>query len=205
MKDSNAEEMAMFRFGLIAPVVNATFTQPSKLAYYREVCAMPLKLPDKTTTSYSPSTLSYWENLYRKGGFEALIHKARSDKGHSRKLSENAKEAIAAIRREFPRVNATIIYERLIESGVINKHDVSLSTVQRYLKTVPGSAYSLPKKDRRAFEAEEVCGIWQADTLYGPYITDGKKKRRTYLMSIIDDKSRLVVGTRFFLRWCRQG
>jgi hypothetical protein len=54
-------------------------------------------------------------------------------------------------------------------------------------------------KDRRAFEAEHVCGIWQADTLYGPYIQAKNKKARTYLVTIIDDKSRLIVGSRFFL------
>ena len=200
MDDRNAEAMAMFRFGLIAPVINGTHTQPSKLAYYRAVCATPFTLPDDTKASYAPSTLSYWESLYRRGGFEALIHRSRADKGYPRKLTVEAMEAIDRLRSEFPRINATIIYERLIETGAIRKHDVSLSTVQRFVRTRSQSDKPYrSKKDRKAFEAEYVCGIWQADTMYGPYIQDGRSKRRTYLMSIIDDKSRLVVGACFFM------
>ena len=40
--------------------------------------------------------------------------------------------------------------------------------------------------------------MYQADTCYGPYITEDSVKRRTYLIMIIDDKSRLIVGGRFF-------
>jgi hypothetical protein len=41
--------------------------------------------------------------------------------------------------------------------------------------------------------------MWQADTCYFPYIPDGNgKKRRTYLIAIVDDHSRLIVGARLF-------
>lgn len=51
------------------------------------------------------------------------------------------------------------------------------------------------EKDRRAFESARVNGIWQADTLYGPYV--GSPARRAYLQAVIDDKSRKVVSARF--------
>jgi transposase InsO family protein len=200
MDDKTAQKMAMFRFGLIAPALNGTFTQQCKQAYYRDVTSRPLVLPDNTTRSYAVPTLVYWEGLYRKGGFDALANKGRSDAGHPRKLAQEAKDAIVALRREFPKINATIIYERLIEQGVIGARDVSLSTVQRFVrKRCPGPHVMPDGRDRRAFEAERVCGIWQADTLYGPYIKAHGRKARTYLVTIIDDKSRLIVGSRFFL------
>ena len=200
MDEKHAIEMAMFRFGLIAPALNGTFTQASKYAYYREVAAEPLTLPDGTSAVYAQSTLAHWEGLYRKGGFEALVVKKRADKGHSRKLAAEAADAIIAMKREFPRINSTMIYERLIEQGVINKHEVSLSTVQRFVRA-RADLCGVPEgvKDRMAFEAECVCGIWQADTMYGSFVGEGKKRSRSYLMSIIDDKSRLITGARFFL------
>ena len=199
MEDPDRYEMAMFRFGLIAPVINGTYSAPSKAAYYRDVVAGGLTLPDGTPADYAARTLSYWEWRYRADGFDALIDKGRGDKGHSRKLEPEAIEAILALKRTFPKINATMVYEHLIENGTIKKCDVSLSTVQRFVRNNQDLG-RLPKeaKDRKAFEAERVCEIWQADTLHGPHVHDGTKKRRAYLISAIDDKSRLIVSSRFF-------
>jgi transposase InsO family protein len=200
MQDVDAQKMAMFRFGLIAPVINNTFAEPSKMAYYRAVTSDVLTLPNGKRTSYSPSTLSYWEMLYSKGGFDALVHKARSDKGYPRKLTQEAIDALYTLRKEFPKINATMIYEKLIEDGIICATDASLCTVQRFVRAHAGDICGqTQQKDRKAFEAERVLGLWQADTLYGPYVGVGKDKKRAYLISIIDDKSRLIVGGRFFL------
>lgn len=200
MGKDDAIEMAMFRFGLIAPVINNTFSEASKTAYYRKVCADVLMLPNGAMASYAAATFSYWESLYRKGGFDALKSKARSDKGYPRKLTPEAMDAIFALRKEFPKINATIILERLIEEGVIASGDVSLSTVQRFVRARSGDITpDTPIKDRKAFESERVCQMWQADSLYGPYVIAECGKSRAFLIAIIDDKSRLLVGGRFYL------
>jgi hypothetical protein len=53
-------------------------------------------------------------------------------------------------------------------------------------------------KERRAFEEEYFGGMWLADTCYFPYIAESGKKRRTYLIAIIDDHSRMCVGAGLF-------
>jgi hypothetical protein len=199
MEYNSAQNLAMWRFGLIAPVINGTFDEATKSAYYRKVCADNLTLPDGMKVSYSPYTLAWWEQLYRKEGFEALMPRRRSDKGYSRKLSIEAKDAILALKKQFPKINATMIYEQLIKEGIICAKDVSLSTIQRFVRTRLGDMQMpVQVKDRKAFEAERVLTLWQADTLYGPFVEDGNKKKRAYLISIIDDKSRMLVGGRFF-------
>lgn len=40
--------------------------------------------------------------------------------------------------------------------------------------------------------------MYQADSLYGPYIYENGQRRRTYCIMIIDDRSRMIVGGRFF-------
>jgi transposase InsO family protein len=191
--------MAMFRFGLIAPVINQTFNETSKTAYYRAVCKCALKLPDGREVMYSSCTLRYWEGLYRKGGFAALKHKARSDKGYSRKITDKTARAIFAINKEFPKMNATMIYEKLVADGVIHTTEISLCTIQRFVRSRIGNTKPLASlKDRKAFEAERVGVLWQADTLYGPYVGSGKNRCRSYMVAILDDKSRLLVGARFF-------
>jgi transposase InsO family protein len=190
--------MAMWRFGLIAPVINGTYTAPSKMAYYRECTKDGLMMPDGTTARYSPKTLSYWECSYRRGGFEALIDRGRCDKGEPRRLSSEAASAILRLKEEFPKMNATMVLERLIADGTVNQQDVSLSTVQRFVRRATVGRAVGTAKDRKAYEAERVNGIWQADTLYGPYVKDGGRKCRAYLISVLDDKSRLVCASRFF-------
>jgi transposase InsO family protein len=54
-------------------------------------------------------------------------------------------------------------------------------------------------KDRKAFEEPFFGSMWQADTCYFPYIPDDSGKRqRTYLIAIVDDHSRMLVGARLF-------
>ena len=40
--------------------------------------------------------------------------------------------------------------------------------------------------------------MWQADTAYLPYITENGRSRRTFLIMIIDDHSRMIVGGEIF-------
>lgn len=77
----------------------------------------------------------------------------------------------------------------------------SESTLQRYVRThLPKGAQNPTCKDRKAFEEEFCNGMWQADTLYGPYVRVEKAQtHRSFLQMIIDDKSRMIVGGRFWL------
>ena len=76
---------------------------------------------------------------------------------------------------------------------------MSLSTIQRYIKKHNLKGASAPgQKDRKAFEEEYVGGMYQGDTMYGPYLTENGVKRRTYCIMLLDDKSRMIVAGRFF-------
>lgn len=199
MNNKEMIEIASIRLALIAPAVNNTFTEASKIAYYRRIATNPVKLPNGKSVLYSPGTLSNWESDYNRQGFDALIPKARSDIGQTRKLNDVAIGQIYDLKTTFPKINATLIYHKLIEDGLINQKDVSLSTIQRFIKNNDlRSARCINMKDRKAFEEEFATGMYQGDTCYGPYITEDGKNRRTYLIMLIDDKSRLIVGGRFF-------
>lgn len=199
MNSKERIEIASIRLALIAPVINNTFTETSKMEYYRRVSANPVKLPKGNSVLYSPGTLSNWASEYNRFGFDALLPKTRSDIGKTRKLNDVVIEQIYTLKNTFPKINATLIYHKLIEDGLIKEKDVSLSTVQRFIKNNDlKSARNINMKDRKAFEEEFATGMYQGDTCYGPYITENAQRRRTYLVMLIDDKSRLIVGGRFF-------
>jgi transposase InsO family protein len=194
-----AIEMAYFRFSLIAPVIQGTFTDPTKTAYYRRITENSFTLPNGKEMYYNPKTLEKWEEYYRKKGMDGLMPKQRSDSGQTRVLNDVTIKEIYRLKEKFPRINATLIYSKLIEDGFVNQNEVSLSSVQRFIKHNDLKSATNPnQKDRKAFEEEYPCGMFQADTSYTCYITENGKQRRTYLIQIVDDHSRLIVGSRFF-------
>ena len=199
MNNKEIIEIASLKLSLIAPVINGTYTDDSKSAYFKRIAATPVKLPNGSTVFYAPGTFSTWESDYRRFGFDALMPKNRSDIGKTRKINDSAIEEIYRLKKVFPRINATIIYQKLIEDGFINQKDVSISTVQRFIKNNDLKSARNPNiKDRKAFEEEFAVGMYQGDTCYGPFIAENGTRKRTYLIMLIDDKSRLIVGGRYF-------
>ena len=195
----SAIDMAYFRFALIAPVIQGIFPDPTKTAYYRRVTENDLTLPNGKIMRYNPKTLEKWEEYYRKRGMDGLMPTLRSDSGATRVLNDSAIAEIYRLKETFPRINATLIYNKLIEDGFINQCEVSLSSVQRFIKHNDlRSAVNPNQKDRKAFEEAYPGGMFQADTSYTCYINENGKSRRTYLIHIVDDHSRLIVGARFF-------
>lgn len=197
-KQVSALEMAHFRFAMIAPVIQGLYPDASEAAYYRRVTADPITRPDGTDYKYSPDTLERWTGRYRKFGMDGLITSPRSDKGVSRKLSSDAISEIYNLREKFPRINGVMIHQMLLQQGLIDPK-TSVRSVQRFIKENDLKSARNPRvKDRKAFEHAEFGCLWQADTAYLPYITENGRSRRTYLIMIIDDHSRLITGGQIF-------
>jgi len=53
--------------------------------------------------------------------------------------------------------------------------------------------------DRRKFEAELPNDLWQSDVMHGPRVDVNGKMRKSYLIAVIDDHSRLIVHGQFYL------
>jgi transposase InsO family protein len=91
-----------------------------------------------------------------------------------------------------------MIHQMLIHSGFIDA-SISVRAIQRFLKANDLKSARNPQvRDRKAYEMPEFGCMWQADTAYLPYITENGRSRRTFLIMIIDDHSRLIVGGGIF-------
>lgn len=125
--------------------------------------------------------------------------KPRSDMGVSRVLPDTAIAEIFRLKQQFPRINSTLIYTKLIADGFIKQSEVSISAVQQFIKKNDLKSARNPNiKDRKASEEEFPCAMYQADTCHSIYITENGIKRKTYLFHVVDDHSRMNVGARFF-------
>ena len=199
-KNVSPLEMAHFRFSIIAPIIQGLYQDKSEAAYCRRISETPLRLPDGSERSFAPSTIESWVTLYRKEGMDGLIPASRADKGLSRTIDSEAASRIISLKEQFPRINGVLIHSRLIKENLIPT-TVSVRAVQRFLREndLKSTSASNPQmKHRLAFEFPKFGEMWQADTAYLPYITEDGVSRRTYLIVIIDDHSRMIVGAEIF-------
>ncbi len=195
MDEKTRNELALFRFSLIAPLVNQTVTGTAK-DYLEQVCARPHQVPGMGLKELSPNTVRRWLFDYRHHGLEGLKRKPRNDRGLSRTLNAEMAQAIKEMKMLNPHKTATCIYHTLLSDGALGSPPVSLSTVQRFIRNLDIPAEDVVERKRFAFEFANDC--WQADTLFGVYLNVDGKKKRTFLMALLDDCSRLLLHGEFF-------
>lgn len=71
-------EVALFRFGLIAPILNKQVDDTN--AYLEIVASQVHEVPYYGKKDYNAKTIRIWYYNYRKGGLDALKPKCRNDK-----------------------------------------------------------------------------------------------------------------------------
>ena len=73
IKEKNVlkNEIALFRYGLIAPVVTNTYEESSMEAYFRSVASKTYIVNGKEE-KFSPGTIKGWYIKYNKDGYNAL-------------------------------------------------------------------------------------------------------------------------------------
>lgn len=82
--DAKAEKIALFRYGLIAPLVLEALPRGELTRRAEEIAARQYEIPGSNRTSISVDTLLDWAIRYRNGGFEALAPQPRLERISSR-------------------------------------------------------------------------------------------------------------------------
>lgn len=198
MVDKERERIAVFRYGIIAPLVTDSFLEDSKNTFYKNASARINKDQDGNGYNVSPSTIERWYINYRKHGFEGLLPQRRGDMGKLRKIDNDVIIRVEEIKAKFPRIPTTLVYQELITNGSIQKKDVSLSTINRLVNSLDLKHNYKVKKDMRRYEKEHINELWCGDSSSGPYLKINGKKVKTHMIALLDDASRMVVGIKLF-------
>jgi len=198
--DSKAEKMALFRYGLVAPLVLETLPHGELIRRAREIAARSYEIPGSQRISVCVDTLLGWARRYRRGGFEALAPKPRQDRGQSRTITPPLAELIERLKRENPHRTGTTLLRELALSARCDSHSISSSTLYRFLKERGLTARQLlAAPGHKKFQAELSNQIWQSDMLFGPYVQRaGGGKMQAFLYAILDDASRLIPHAQFY-------
>jgi len=203
--DERRKAIALFRYGLIADLAHLEPRTRGLYARLREKAAREYDIPGSLRRHVAEETLRGWLRDYREGGFDALLPRVRADQGASRSIPAAVIDVLCEFKEEDPSLSVPALIRRAREKKAAIVHaDIVLpeSTVHRVLarrgltKKTKGDPSS---NDRRRFEHADAGDLWMSDVMHGPKVRDGKRSRRTYLIAIIDDATRLVPHAAFAL------
>ncbi|MDF1569438.1 MAG: DDE-type integrase/transposase/recombinase [Spirochaetaceae bacterium] len=203
MTREQKEKVAVFRFGVIFPLAECRAGEKwgEKERILAELTAKEWEIPFSTRTFISRGTILNWLSRYRKGGekIEALFPAERSDRGGCRTLDPGVLDALVNLRKENPKLSVPRLVEKAAASGVLaGSPQVSLPTVYRLMRKhkVEGTR---KQQDMRKFEVQMSNDLWQSDCMHGPKVVHEKQIRKTYLFAFLDDHSRLIPHSQFYL------
>ena len=199
MNDENRQKIALFRYSILAPLISGTYDSANgNKAFFRDAAKRTYTNPREVDTILSAATIERWYYRYQRDGFDALIPKRRNDTGRSRKLDEDMMEQINYLKKEYPRIPATLIHQKLLSNGTMIKGEISLSTINRYVNQLNQLNKYTNNKDMRRYERPHINEVWCGDSSVGPYLILNGKKHKVWMIAMMDDASRLITGIDLF-------
>lgn len=193
------QQIALFRYSVIAPLETGTSDPAiSNNEFFRQAAQKTYTGPDGKTATVGASTVEKWHRAYKNGGFDALLPQSRNDEGISRKLDPDLQTQIRFMKSEHPRITAADIHRNLLANGSIHLGQLSVSTVERYVRLLRKEGGMTNNKDMRRYERPHINEVWYGDTCFGPYLQTPEGKKRVYFIALIDDSSRFIIGADIF-------
>ena len=204
MKEEEKIEIAKFRFGIISDFVTGVrFCHGEREKLLREKCARKYTIPFSSRTTVSRGCIALWIAKYRAAGnqLSGLMPLVRIDAGTFRNLDLSVRMSIRELKMENPKWTLGTIVAKLRERYVLGPHEqINQATCYRFLQTLDLESATGANADRRSFEAAYPNAIWQCDVLHGPQVKiETGALRKSYLIAILDDHSRLITHAQFCL------
>jgi len=205
MTDPNRRQaIALFRYGLIADLVHLSPASKGLYARLRDKATQTYTIPGTQRTRVAAETLRDWLKHYRRGGFDALLPKPRTDRGQSRSLPQAVADALLAFKEDQPELSIPQLIRLARERDTVPE-SLSLphSTVHRLLSRaglMQKDRDAPSAQDRRRFAFAHAGEMWMSDVMHGPSVTVGERTRRkAYLIAFLDDATRVVPYCAFAL------
>jgi transposase InsO family protein len=198
------DKVALFRYGVIADLLHVERGTRGLGAQLAAKAERHYDIPGSRRGRVAPETIRDWLKAYRRGGFAALRPKPRSDQGQPRVIPQQVADLLCMLKEDKRDLSVRMVIDAARASGEVpSALDLAPATVHRLLSRAglmrkpDGQPTS---KDRRRFSFEKAGELWMSDVMHGPAVpVDGKRKRKTYLISFLDDATRVVPYAAFAL------
>jgi len=194
--------LALFRLSVLGSLVSRERLHRGELQKtIRQLAQCEYTIPHSQRRMLAEKTIQAWYYTWRKEGIAGLVPKVRIDRGQS-KITPTLQAAVLAAKRDNPRRSVRQIKRLLEAGGLVADETLSRSSVHRLLQhhglSQLTDSSSLPE-EKRSFGAEFAGTIWYGDVMHGPHVPIKGQLRKTYLVSLLDDASRLVAHSAFCL------
>jgi len=196
------EQIALFRYGLIADLLHLPAGKNGLYKKLAEKAERDHVIPGTLRTRVAAETMRDWLTRYRQGGFDALMPKVRCDQGQARAIPQEIADQLLCWKEEKRDLTVPLL---ITKAASILPEGLTLApaTVHRLLsrhglmKKAPGEPTS---NDRRRFAFDKAGQLWMSDVMHGPSVlVEGRKRRKAYLLALLDDATRLVPHAAFAL------
>jgi len=197
-------EVALFRYGVIADLLHVPRGKRGLGELIAKKAERDHQIPGSRRCRVAPETIRDWLKAYRRGGFDALVPKPRRDQGQARVIPQPVADLLCTIKEDKPALSVRMVIQEACASGEVPAElELAPATVHRLLSRA-GLMERRPDEptsnDRRRFSFAKAGELWMSDVMHGPtVVVDGKRKRKTYLISLIDDATRVIPYAAFAL------
>lgn len=193
------DPVPLFRLSVLGPLLHRPLHRGELQRLTQELAERDYEIPGSRRTRISPKTITAWYYAYQAHGIDGLTPHPRRDRGQSQ-LPPEVQEQILADKREHPRRSLGQILQFLEASGLVAQGTVSRSAIHRLLQHHGLSRPGVQEpEEKRSFVAAHAGAIWYGDVLHGPRLSLQGKLRKVYLVSLMDDASRLITHSAFCL------
>jgi putative transposase len=194
--------MALLRLSVLGSLASRDHLNRGELKkIIKELASQTYHIPNSKRVHLSEKTIERWYYLWKKTGIDGLNTTVRADK-NTCQLLPAIQDAIIACKKDNPARSLQTIIDYLEITGKVKKHQLARSTVHRLLKKHQLSKRvigSVDKIERRAFESRFAGDLWHGDVMHGPSIQTPEGRRKVYLVTVMDDASRLICHSAFCL------
>lgn len=176
MDDEARHRIALWRFGVLGPLVSARLEHGDRRAWFRAAALRVHEHPSGRLVRLSARTIEGWYLAYRKGGLRALEPETRADCGQSRAISTEVADLLLRAKREKPRRSIRRLIRMLERAGAVREGELTRSSVHRLLASQGISSRPTrgPSAERRSFITEHAGDLCIGDALYGPLVLAGR-------------------------------
>jgi len=192
--------IALFRLSVLGPLASrGQFKRGEVKTMIRELANQTYHIPDSRRTHLSEQTILRWYREWKKQGIDGLVPKERCDKGETQ-LSADVQDALVLYKKDNPARSLNTLMRLVEKEGLAVQGKLPRASVHRFLQSQQLSQRVIADKhtiERRSFEAKHAGDIWQGDVLHGPSIQTSRGMRKIYLVSLLDDASRLLAHSAF--------
>ena len=196
------DAMALFRLSVIGPLVSRARLEKGELkTLIKQIAKQSYQTPNGRHTMLSNKTIERWYYLWCRHGVDGLAPKPRVDCDKS-SIPADIQQQLIELKQAQKSRSINNLIKLLEEQKIVPCGQLSRSSVHRLL-----SSHGLSKRvvsdanhiERRSFEAEYAGDIWYGDVMHGPRVMTKFGKRKVYLVTYMDDASRLICHSAFYL------